>query len=229
MHDLLLIPGLGSDATIWSRTIAELDNDARCTIGDTLQDQSITDMAQRILSAAPSRFALAGVSMGGMVALEIMRIEPARVTQLALIECNAFPDTQEQAKQRRQSIAVIRGGIDLRAAGQSSLARLIHPDAIDEIGEEIISMGIRVGAEIYARQIEAVLGRPDQQSVLSTITVPTAIIMGANDAMIPRSCAEAMVAAISDAELCIIANCGHLPPIERPRTTATLLRSLLER
>jgi pimeloyl-ACP methyl ester carboxylesterase len=88
-------------------------------------------------------------------------------------------------------------------------------------------MGIRVGAAAYARQIEAVLRRNDQRSVLATIDVPTVVITGADDAMIPISCAQAIKAAIRNAALRIIPNCGHLPPIERPKETADLLRELL--
>jgi len=229
MKKLVLIPGLGSDAAVWSRTIAALGDDARCMVGDTLQDESLTGMARRILATAPAAFTLAGLSMGGMVALEIMRLEPARVTGLAIVDSNAFPDTPEQAEQRRRMVAAIRGGIDLDASGRSALTRLIHPDAANEVGDEIVAMGIRVGGETYARQIEAVLHRPDQRPVLSSISIPTLVVTGADDAMIPPSCAEAMAAAITNAELAVIPNCGHLPPIEQPQATAALLRSLFAR
>lgn len=226
MKKLVLIPGLGSDAAVWSRTISALGDDALCIVGDTLQDGSLTSMARRILAAAPAAFTLAGLSMGGMVALEIMRLEPARVTALAIVDSNAFPDTPEQAEQRRRMLAAVRGGIDIGVYGQSGLARLIHPDAANEVGDEILAMGVRVGAETYARQIEAVLHRPDQRPVLTAIAIPTLVVTGADDAMIPPSCAEAMAAAISGAKLVVVPNCGHLPPIEQPRATATLLRGL---
>ena len=229
MKNLVLIPGLGSDAAVWSRTIAALGDDAQCTVGDTLRDGSLTGMARRILAAAPAAFTLAGLSMGGMVALEIMRLEPARVTGLAIVDSNAFPDTPEQAKQRRQMVAAIRGGIDPGVSGRSGLTRLIHPNAANDVGDEILAMGVRVGGQTYARQIEAVLHRPDQRPILATIAIPTLVVTGADDAMIPPSCAEAMAAAISDAELGTIPDCGHLPPIEQPQATAALLRSLFAR
>ena len=228
MNNMVLIPGLGSDAAVWSRTIENL-RDARCTVGDTLKDQSLQDMAQRILAAAPDTFVLAGLSMGGMVALEIMRAEPGRVRGLAIVDSNAFPDTSEQAELRRRTIAAIRAGVDLRAAGQASLARLVHPDASIDVRNEIVDMGVRVGAETYARQIEAVLNRPDQQRVLATINAPTIVITGADDAMTPPSCARAIAASIPEAELTVIPDCGHLPPIEKPRAVAALLRRLLAR
>lgn len=90
-------------------------------------------------------------------------------------------------------------------------------------------MGVRVGAEAYARQIEAVLHRPDQRPVLSEITVPTLVITGASDAMIPVDTARAIAAAIPGSELKVIADCGHLPPIEKPSELAHLLRDLASR
>ena len=229
MSDLLLIPGLGSDDAVWSRTVAALGPDMRCMVGDTLQDRSLAAMAQRILNAAPRRFVLAGVSMGGMVALEIMRLDPGRVTALALVDSNAFPDPPEQAAQRRRTIAAVRAGIDLRAAGRASLAWLIHPQAPADIGTAIVEMGVRVGAETYARQIEAVLDRPDQQALLAAIVVPTLVITGADDAMIPLDCARAIAGSIPAAELAVIPDCGHLPPIEKPDVMAGLLQGLIAR
>lgn len=227
MRDLVLIPGLGSDAAVWSRTINALGDDARCTVGDTLQDGSLAGMARRILAAAPPKFALAGLSMGGMVALEIMRTAPDRVTGLAIVDSNPFPDTAEQAEQRRRTIAAVRAGVDLRDAGRTSLRWLVHPDAATDVKDEIVEMGVRVGLDAYVRQIEAVLHRDDQRPVLATINVPTLVITGANDAMIPVSCAQAINASIRNSLLKVVPNCGHLPPIENPEAVADLLRGLL--
>lgn len=229
MSDLVLIPGLGSDAAVWSRTINALGDDVRCRVGDTLQDNSLVGMARRILAEAPPSFDLAGLSMGGMVAFEIMRLAPHRVTGLAIVGSNAFPDTPEQAQQRLRTVAAVRAGVNLHAAGEASLAWLIHPDADTDVRKEIVDMGVRVGADTYARQIEAVLHRPDQRPVLATIEVPTFVIAGADDAMIPASCAQAIAASIRNATLRTIPACGHLPPIEKPHATAQLLRELLAR
>ena len=103
MNDLILIPGLGSDAAVWSRTISALGNNVQCRVGETLHDDTLLGMAARILADAPATFALAGVSMGGMVALEIMRVAPERVTCLAIIDSNAQPDKSAQAEQRRDA------------------------------------------------------------------------------------------------------------------------------
>ena len=229
MTDLVLIPGLGSDAAVWSRCIDQFGHGFRSTVGDTLHDDTLEGMARRILKAAPATFVLAGLSMGGMVALEIMRLQPERVTGLAIVDSNPFPDTHEQAEQRRRILAAIRNGIDLRASGQAGLTWLIHPDAAADVKAEIVEMGVRVGAEAYARQVEAVLHRADQQPILASIRVPTLVVTGANDAMIPVSCARAIAASVPNAELEIIPDCGHLPPIEKPQAVAGLLRDLASR
>ncbi|MXP29632.1 alpha/beta fold hydrolase [Porphyrobacter algicida] len=228
MNDLVLIPGLGSDETVWRKTIELLSDDYRCAVGDTLQDSTLPDMAQRILADAPDKFVLAGLSMGGMVALEIMRLAPERVAGLALIDSNAFPDTSEQAQQRVRTIETLRAGVDMRSAGQASLAWLVHPDASLSVKEDIVQMSIRLGVEVYIRQSEAVLNRRDQRPVLREIDIPTAIIHGVNDAMIPLTRAEETLAMISDASLEIIHHCGHLPPIEKPAEAATILGRLCD-
>ena len=228
-ESLILVPGLGSDGAVWERTIAALGDRADCTIGDTLSDGSLAGMAQRILAAAPERFALAGVSMGGMVALEIWRAAPERVTRLAIIDSNPRPDTPEGAALRRQQIAGARAPGDPRARAEASLAYLIHPNAGADVREAIVAMSLRVGMEIYARQSEAVLNRADQRPVLATITVPTLVVMGADDAMIQRDRADEIFAAVPGAELAVIPDCGHLPPIEAPETTAELLAHWLTR
>ncbi|MGC8537150.1 MAG: alpha/beta fold hydrolase [Rhizomicrobium sp.] len=229
MNDLIAIPGLGSDSAVWSRTLNMLHDDFRCTVGDTLHDGSISEMAHRILRAAPDWFFVAGLSMGGMVALEIMRFAPERVAGLAIIDSNGFPDTPQETEHRRQTIAAIRDGIDLRRTSEAGLVRLIHPDAPMDVREEIKAMGLRVGGETYARQVEAVLNRPDQRSVLEAIKAPTIFVTGADDLMIPPDRARAMADMVPGAELVVINNCGHLPPIEMPRATADALKTLISR
>ena len=136
---------------------------------------------------------------------------------------------QAQAEQRRRGILTARSPGDPRARGTASLAWLVHPDAPENVRDAIVELGIRVGAETYARQSEAVLNRPDQRSVLPTIAVPTLVVMGAQDAMIPRDRAEEIVDAVPEAELAVIPDCGHLPPIEKPEALAKLLGNLISR
>jgi pimeloyl-ACP methyl ester carboxylesterase len=224
MIPIVMIPGLGSDAAVWQPTIDALGANAECIVGDTLSDASLPGMAARILSQAPDQFALAGVSMGGMIALEIMRRVPERVTRLALIDTNPNPDTPEQIARRETANAAMANATDLIALARPSVAYMLHPNASPEIHQQLLEMTVRVGAAAYIRQNKAVMTRDDLRPILPTITVPTTIVYGANDLMTPVAYGEQLRDNIKGSRLHVIAECGHLPPIERPDAVAVLLR-----
>lgn len=227
MTSLVLIPGLGSDQAVWARTIDALGADVQMLIGDTLQDATLEDMARRILAQAPPSFCLAGVSMGGMVAMEIMRIAPERVLALALVDTNARPDTEEQKARRRQINTAMLAAKDLRSLGGASLDYLVHSSASESVRRDLTEMTVRVGAQTYVRQNTAVMDRHDQRPILPTIAVPTQVIVGEHDQMTPPELSAEIHAAITGAELHVIPDCGHLPPIEKPQAMAERLRALL--
>lgn len=227
MDPVIMVPGLGSDATVWERTIEELGPDYECRVGDTLSDTSLTGMAKRVLDNAPDRFALAGVSMGGMIAITIMRLAPERVTRLALFDTNAGADTPEQAARRRSSNAAMLATTDLRALIDPGIAYMVHPRTGQDVRDALASMTMRVGAAVYVRQNEAVAARNDLFPVLAGITVPTIVAVGADDLMTPVALSRTIADAIGGADLHVIPDCGHLPLIEQPAATADLLRAWL--
>ncbi len=229
MESIVMVPGLGSDAAVWQPTIAELAPDAECLVGDTLSDHSLPAMAARILSDAPPRFALAGVSMGGMVALEIMRVAPGRVTKLLLCDTNARPETAEQTARRRTTNAAMLGAADLAALAAPGIAYMIHPATDQSVREALTQMTVRVGVNAYVRQNEAVIARGDLRPILASISVPTMVVVGANDLMTPVIFSQEISDGIQGATLHIIPDCGHLPPIEKPRAVAALMREGLRK
>ena len=229
MEPVVMVPGLGSDGAVWNRTIEQLGSGYDCRVGDTLSDATLAGMAERVLAGSPERFALAGVSMGGMVAMTIMRLAPNRVTRLALFDTNARPDTPEQTARRRMASAAMLAAIDLRALAAPSIASMVHPDARQDVRDALADMTVRVGAATYARQNEAVAARDDLRPILPGIAVPTLVAVGAEDAMTPPAFAEEIADAVTSADLRIIADCGHLPPIEKPAETAALLEAWLQR
>ncbi|TCZ66627.1 alpha/beta fold hydrolase [Roseicella aquatilis] len=224
---LLLLPGLLCDSRLWRDQIAALAGEAECHVADTTLDESLAAMAERALATAPDRFALAGLSMGGYLAFEILRQAPERVTRLALFDTSARPDSPQQARRRRGLMALTRTG-QFRGVTPRLLPQLVHPDHLaGPIGQEVIAMAERIGREAFLRQQEAILGRPDSRPDLPGIRVPTLVAVGEADALTPPELSEEIAAAIPGARLHRIVGCGHLPPMEAPAATTALLRAWL--
>ncbi len=226
MDHLLLLPGLLCDARLWRDQIEALGTGV--TIADLTRDDSIAAMAGRALDAAPGRFALAGLSMGGYVALEIMRRAPGRVSRLILFDTSARKDTEEQSRRRRGLMALTRSG-QFRGVTPRLLPLLVHPDRVAEqpLAGEVMAMAERVGKEAFLRQQTAILGRPDSRPDLPRFAVPALVAVGAQDALTPPDHAEEIAAGIPGARLEIIPDCGHLPTMERPEAATALMRGFL--
>lgn len=159
--------------------------------------------------------------------MEIMRAAPDRVSRLLLCDMNARADTAEQTTRRRTTNAAMLGTDDLAALAGPGIAYMVHPDADQGVRDALMKMTLRVGATAYVRQNEAVIARHDLRSVLTTISVPTMVVVGANDLMTPLLMSQEISDAIHGSTLRIIRGCGHLPPIERPAALAELMRDWL--
>ena len=209
--------------------MAALGDEVDCIVGDTLSDDTLPGMARRILGQAPQRFALAGVSMGGMVALELIKAAPGRVTQLALVDTNARPDTLRQKAFRRVANAVVGMTRDFRRTAERSLGSLVHPSTPEDVRAELLEMSVRVGPKAYIRQNRAVTRRRDLRKALTGIAVPSAVIVGQDDRVTPVELSREMHGLLPGSTLHVIPDCGHLPPIEQPEAFAALLKQLLVR
>lgn len=225
---LLLLPGLLCDERLWREQIRDLADIADIWVPDLTQDDSVAGMAARVLAQAPPRFALAGLSMGGYVAFEILRQQPRRVRKLALFDTSAAPDSPSRAMQRRAGLRLLDRG---RFAGvtQQLLPSLVHAQHVDgPIGVEVRAMAQRVGAQAYRRQQIAILERPDSRPLLASIEVPTLVAVGEDDRLTPPAAAEEIHRGIAGSVLERIAQCGHLPTMERPQVATALLRRWLQ-
>ncbi|WCT74409.1 alpha/beta fold hydrolase [Sphingomonas naphthae] len=223
----VFLPGLLCDGALWRHQIDALADHVAPFVADLTLDDSIAAMARRVLASAPPRFALVALSMGGYVALEIMRQAPGRVTRLALIDTSARPDTAARAATRRQGLASLARG---RFVGitRALLETLVHPDrTTGPVADTLRAMAARVGKRAYVRQQTAILNRIDSRPHLRAIRVPTLVAVGDGDRVTPPADAEEMAASIPNARLHIFRDCGHMPAVELPEETAALLLSWL--
>lgn len=222
---ILFLPGLLCDARLWRNQLAAFPNSV---VADMSQDSAIDDMAARALGGVQGRFALAALSMGGYVALSIMRMAPHRVSRLALFDTSARPDAPEQARRRRGLMAITRAH-RFRGVTSKLLPQLIHHDRLadEELCQEVIAMAERVGREAFLRQQQAILSRIDSRPHLPAIACPTMVAVGDADILTPPELSEEMAGLIPGARLRRVAGCGHLPPMERPHETNEILRDWL--
>ncbi len=228
--DVLFVPGLNCTGALFAPQVTTLEPRFSCHIADHGVADSLEAIAADILEKAPQRFALAGLSMGGYVAYEIIRQAPERVLALILLDTRAEPDTQEDAERRQRTIALARGGQFDQLHG-ILWPRLVHPARLadKQLEETVIGMMRDTGAERFMRQQTAVLNRIDYRPVLSGIAIPSTIIVGAQDVITPPEHAKALNRAIKGSRYVEIDDCGHLSSLERPEAVnGILLRFLNE-
>ncbi|ODT67999.1 MAG: alpha/beta hydrolase [Pelagibacterium sp. SCN 63-23] len=230
MHQpIVFLPGLICDARLWRDVIDGMADMLAPVVADLRLDETIAAMAARTLAAAPPRFALAGLSMGGYVALEIMRQAPERVTHLALFDTSARADTEERRETRRKGIEMIGQGKFI-GVSRGLLGQLIAPHNLGTtLAEDVQAMSERVGPDAYIRQQKAIMGRQDSVPFLSRIAVPTLVGVGALDKMTPPELAEEMAAHIPTATLVHFPDAAHLPTMENPAAVIAAMRDWLAR
>lgn len=230
---LLLLPGLLCDAALWRHQAEHLADVAEIRIPDLSQQDSMAGMARAALALAQDApdgpFALAGLSMGGYVALEIMRQAPGRVSRLALFDTSARDDDEELASHRRGLIELAGKG-QFKGVTQRVLKLYLHPDRLADaaLAGAVMEMAERVGRDAFLRQQTAIQSRPDSRPGLAAIDCPTLVACGRQDRLTPMEWSEEIAAGIPGARLVAIEDCGHLSTMERPETATALLRYWLQ-
>ena len=226
--NLLLLPGLLNGASLFEHQADAMADRVDVTVADLTGSDSISGLAEDALAQAPAGpLVLAGMSMGGYVAFEIVRRAGERVRALALMSTSARPDTPEATAAREALIEL--AGTDFPAVIEKLLARMAHPEHANtpEVGGMFQSMATGLGAEVFVRQQRAIIGRPDSRPSLATIRCPTLVLCGREDLVTPPDVHQELVAGIVGAQLEIIEQCGHLLPLEQPTQVTAILRTWL--
>lgn len=226
---LILLPGLLCAEPLWRAQIEALSDLADIRVADLTGPDTMRGMAETVLAAAPDRFALAGLSMGGYVAQEVMRLAPDRVDRLALLDTSARADPPERRELRLRQIRMAQEGRFDEVVDTMFLPSMQNPSNpfTPELRERVRAMCAGVGPQAYVRQQTAITNRPDGRGDLSRIACPTLVLCGRQDQATPVEMHEEMAAGISGARLVIVEECGHLPTMERPEAVNAAMRSWL--
>jgi pimeloyl-ACP methyl ester carboxylesterase len=221
---VVMVPGLLCSARIFAEQIPGLWRFGSVTVANHARGDSIGAIARHVLATAPPRFALVGFSLGGYIAFEMWRQAPQRIAALALVDTSARPDTPAQTAIRRQRIVQAQAGRFREAfAGQFPL--LVHKSRIADAGLKRIyhTMAEETGAELFVCQQLAIIQRADSRPDLARIHCPTLVLVGDNDQVTPPDAAKEMAEGIEGARLVVVAECGHLAPLERPDAVSAAL------
>jgi pimeloyl-ACP methyl ester carboxylesterase len=214
---IVLVPGLLASARLYALQIPRLWLSGPVMVADHTRDDSMAAIARRILGAAPPRFALAGLSMGGYISFEIVRQAAARVVKLALLDTSARPDTPEATQARRAQMALAATG-RLDEVADSQFERMVAEPRRADTGlrETNLRMAREVGVAAFARQQTAIIGRVDSRATLQEIRCPTLVLVGEKDTLTPPDRAAEIAAGIAGAKLVSVPGCGHLSTLEQP-------------
>ena len=226
--NLVLIPGLLCSDALFADQISGLSGEANVSVGRVLKHNNLESLASEILRIAPEKFALAGLSLGGYVAFEVLRQAPERVSKLALLNTNARADRGDQVAFRQMLIglALTSGPRNVQAA---ALPMLIHKSRLGEraLVDRVLNMADAVGRDSFVRQQQAIIDRPDNREFLAEIKCPTVVIVGEQDVLTPVKVAEEMHNGIAGSTLEVIPDCGHLSTMERPEKVNQILTDWL--
>ncbi len=226
---LVFVPGLLCDAMLWRAQVDHLSGVADMWVADHTRSATMAEVARDVLADVPfEHFALAGLSMGGYVSLEIMRQAPQRVRRLALLDTAARADTPEQTEKRHAFIELANRGKFLGVT-ETLMPLLVHPSRLAEtaLTDAIKLMAKNVGKEGFIRQQRAIMSRADSRPLLAEIKCPTLVLCGRQDQLTPLDRHEEMAAGIKGAKLEVLEDCGHMSTMEKPGEVNRAMRQWL--
>ena len=225
---LVLLPGMMCDGRLFSHQFLALNRTRAVMVAPLTGASSVGALAQQVLDAAPRRFALAGLSMGGIVAMEVIARAPERVMRLALMDTNCLPETPQVAAAREPHIVGVQSGRLEEIMREEMKPRYLAPGARRfEVMNIVMEMAKDLGPEVFVAQSRALQRRPDQQKTLRGIKVPTLVLCGEHDELCPVKRHEFMAEMIPGARLRVVKEAGHLPTLEQPEAVTDALAAWL--
>jgi len=228
IEPLVLLPAMMCDARMWRAQAEALAAERAVMVVPTHLGASVGEVAQQVLDAAPRRFALAGLGLGGVVAMEALRRDPGRVTRIALMAADALAETPQTAAAREEGIIAAKAGrLDDVIRAMPAHAGLAPGHGRPEVQAAVREMAGRLGADVFVRQSRLMQRRPDQQRTLRQLKVPALLLGGAHDPAFPMRRLEFLVELLPTARLAVIEDAGHLPPLEAPEAVTGALRAWL--
>jgi pimeloyl-ACP methyl ester carboxylesterase len=231
---LLLVPGMLCSPRLYTAQVPALSAEAEVVVPDWRRAplaiwDSWEGAARWIVDQMPpGKFVLAGLSLGGMLAVEIKQFAAERVTKLALLDTGMRSQSEAEGAIRRARIRLANEGHFELVLGMQ-LARFIPAYRLPDkaLVDEVMAMCGEIGVEIYKRQEELAAIRADRRPDLPKIKCPTIVVCGRDDAATPLFLSEEMAAAIKGSELIVIEQCGHLITMEKPAESTAILKRWL--
>jgi len=229
MTPLVLLPGMMCDERLFAAQINELSKRREVHFAKITDHETISELASDVLNNAPPVFALAGLSMGGIVAMEIVSQAPERVERLALLDTNPLAELPDVLKRRGPQIDAIKNG-QLKEIIRDEMKPNYLFDGVrkTEILKLCMDMALDIGPDAFIRQSIALRDRVDQKNTLGSYKRPALVLCGRHDVLCPLERHELMHTLLENSKLEIIEDAGHLPTLEQPKITTMALASWLE-
>jgi pimeloyl-ACP methyl ester carboxylesterase len=229
MIPLVLLPGMMCDARLFGPQIAALSARRTLVVPTLAGHDTMAALAAEVLASAPPRFALLGLSMGGILAMEVLRQAPARVDRIALLDTNPYAETDAVRARRGPQIARVEASDLEGVMREAMLPHYLADPTRRDLLELCLAMALALGPAAFVRQSRALATRPDQQATLAAFRGPALVLTGEDDRLCPMARHERMHALVPGSRLAVIAGAGHLPTLEQPEATTAEITQWLSR
>jgi len=222
---LLLLPGMMCDERMYAPQIEALKDIAECQVGHIGGADNMADIAAKVLLDAPEKFSLVGLSMGGIVAMEVVRQAPERVVRLALMDTSPWAEEDDMKAARSPQIEAAHAGQLEQIMREIMVPRYFSShQSHAQLDEVCVDMALTLGKDVFIRQSQALKNRRDQQATLANFNKPCLVLMGAEDELCPLDRHECMVSLLSQVAFVKIHHAGHIPTLEQPAATNAALK-----